>query len=277
MATWLPFALLALAVWAVQRVVTKVALLRWSTARFYRLNAILSLAVYAPFAVVAPPDPGGLPGALGLSLLMAATLWVTTEATRRGPVGLVAPLTAMSPAITVALALLLLREPASTQVALGVPLAVVAAALLAYQPVAVGALAGWLALAVASLVLQGIGAFIAKLVVTGPGPTDLLVTSAAVQLAVGLVLARREPLALRETLRGRGLLVVATLVAAALATIGYLGALSIGPASVIVPLVATSPALGGLLGIILLREEVVTRQLIGIALGVAAAVLLATG
>ena len=90
------------------------------------------------------------------------------------------------------------------------------------------------------------------------------------------MLARREPLAVRETLRGRGLLVVATLVAAALATIGYLFALSIGPASVVVPLVATSPALGGLLGIVLLREQVVTRQLVGIATGVAAVVLLAT-
>jgi hypothetical protein len=49
LASWLPFALFALVVWSVQRVVTKVALVRWSTARFYRLNAILSLGVYAVF------------------------------------------------------------------------------------------------------------------------------------------------------------------------------------------------------------------------------------
>jgi len=67
-----------------------------------------------------------------------------------------------------------------------------------------------------------------------------------------------------------------TLVAAAVATIGYLSALSVGPASVIVPLVATSPALGGLLGVVTLREAVTTRQLAGIALGAFAAVLLAT-
>src|SRR5881296_1017471 len=115
LASWLPFALFALVVWSVQRVVTKVALVRWSTARFYRLNAILSLAVYAVFAIAVPPDPSGVVGAVGLSLLMAMTFWVTTEATRRGPVGLVAPLTAMSPALTVILAMAILGERISSE------------------------------------------------------------------------------------------------------------------------------------------------------------------
>src|SRR5438046_7298062 len=105
---WLPLALFALVTWSVQRVVTKAALLRWSTARFYRWNAIVSLAVYAPFAIVVPPRADALAGAFGLSLLMAATFGVTTEATRRGPVGVVAPLTATSPALTVLLAMTVL-------------------------------------------------------------------------------------------------------------------------------------------------------------------------
>ena len=90
--------------------VTKVALVRWSTARFYRWNALLSLIVYVPFALFVPPRAEALVGALALSCLMALTFWVTTEATRRGPVGIVAPLTATSPAITVALAVALLGE-----------------------------------------------------------------------------------------------------------------------------------------------------------------------
>lgn len=276
LASWLPLALFALVVWSVQRVVTKVALIRWSTARFYRLNAILSLAVYAVFAFAVPPEPGGVVGAVGLSLLMALTFWVTTEATRRGPVGLIAPLTAMSPALTVILAVAILGERISSGQGLGNGAAVVGSALLSFRPNAPQALAGWLPLAISSLVLQGLGAFIAKVLVTASGPTDLLVTSAAVQLIVGLTIARREPLGGRELLRGRGLATALTLVAAAVATIGYLSALSVGPASVIVPLVATSPALGGLLGIAVLREGVTSRQLAGIALGAFAAVLLAT-
>ncbi len=139
--------------------------MHWSTARFYRLNALLSLAGYIPFAFFVPPEPDRLPAAFGLSLLMALTFWITTEATRRGPVGLVAPLTAMSPVITVALAITVLAERLSPTGTTGVLLALMAAALLAYRPVATGALGGWLALALMSLVLQGVGAFVAKLVV----------------------------------------------------------------------------------------------------------------
>ncbi len=274
---WLPFAVGALLVWSIQRVVTKVALVRWSTAYFYRLNALLSLVVYAPFAVLYPPDPAGFAGAFGLSLLMAATFWVTTEATRRGPVGLVAPLTAMSPALTVVLALILLAERPSALALAGVPLGLLAAALLAFRPTAPGALAGWLGLAVASLVMQGVGAFIAKVLVTGSGPTDLLLTSASVQLAVGAVIARREPLAVDRLVARPGLVIVGVLVGASIATIGYLYALSIGPASVIVPLVATSPSLAGLLGLGILREPSTPRQIIAIGLGTVAAVVLAAG
>lgn len=272
---WLPLALFALAVWSVQRVITKIALLQWSTARFYRLNALVSLPVYVLFALAVPPTAAGLAPAFGLSCLMALTFWVTTEATRRGPVGLVAPLTAMSPALTVVLATAILGERVTPFLAAGIAAAVAASVLLALRPTAPGALGGWLSLALASLVLQGVGAFIAKVIVTTGGPTDLLLVSAAVQLAVGLVLARNEPLDVRELLQPRGVATVTVLVAAAAATIGYLSALSTGPASVIVPLVATSPAMGGLLGVILLHERSTPRQLAGIALGAMAAVLLA--
>lgn len=257
--------------------VTKVALVRWSTAYFYRLNAFLSLLVYVPFAVFNPPDPAGLAGAFGLSLLMAATFWVTTEATRRGPVGLVAPLTAMSPALTVVLALLLLAERPTGLALAGVLLGLISAALLAFRPTAPGALSGWLGLAVASLVMQGVGAFIAKVVVTGSGPTNLLLISASVQLAVGAVIARGEPIAVDRLINGRGLATVGVLVSAAIATIGYLFALSVGPASVIVPLVATSPSLAGLLALVLLREPSTPRQIVALALGTVAAAVLAIG
>ena len=272
---WLPLALFALVTWSVQRVVTKAALMRWSTAQFYRWNAIVSLAVYVPFTVLVPPRPDVLAGALGLSLLMALTFWVTTEATRRGPVSVVAPLTATSPAITVVLAVLLLAERPDALAVAGVGLAIAAALLLALRP-GPAPLGGWVALAVASLALQGVGAFIAKVVVTEGGPTTLLVTSVLVQLVVGAFIARAEPVDVRSHLRGMALVVTITLAAAALATIGYLSALSVGPASIVVPLVAMSPALGGLLGIVLLKERVGARQSIGIALGLVAIVLLAT-
>jgi uncharacterized membrane protein len=151
---------------------------------------------------------------------------------------------------------------------------VTAAVLLALRPAA-AALGGWLAFAVASLALQGVGAFLAKIVVSQGGPTTLLVTSVLVQLVVGAFIARGEPVDLRASLRGTPLVITVTLAAAALATIGYLTALSVGPASLVVPLVAVSPALGGLLGILVLKERASRRQYAGIAVGLMAIVLLA--
>lgn len=272
--SWLPLALFALAVWSAQRLVTKLALLTWSTARFYRWNAIVSVLVYLPFAIAVPPERSQLGGAFGLSLLMALTFWVTTEATRRGPLGAVAPLTAMSPALTAALAVALLGERPGPLNSVGIVAAVAAAVLLAARPTSTP-LGPWIGLAVASLVLQGAGAFIAKIVVSGSGPTTLLVPSVLVQLAVGLIIARAEPLHLTEHLGGRPLVVTLTLAAAAVATVAYLAALATGPASVVVPLVATSPTVGGLLGIFVLKERTTPRQRAGIFVGLLAIVLLA--
>lgn len=84
-------------------------------------------------------------------------------------------------------------------------------------------------------------------------------------------------MALERLARRPGLVIVGTLIGAAVATIGYLYALSVGPASVIVPLVATSPSFAGLLALVFLHEPGSRRQLTAIALGAVAAAVLATG
>lgn len=62
--------------------------------------------------------------------------------------------------------------------------------------------------------------------------------------------------------------------AAGAAMIAYLLALAEGPAAAVVPLVATSPALAGLLGVLILREKTSSPRLIGIAAALAGAALL---
>ena len=114
---------------------------------------------------------------------------------------------------------------------------------------------GWLWLALPSLILQGVGAFLAKVVVTAAGPSALLLMGAAVQVAVGLFLAPPWKWE-RSDLRGRpALFTIVAYVLGGVATIGYLLALASGPAAVVVPLVATSPALAGLLGIAVSERE----------------------
>ena len=277
MSFWLAASLFALAAWSVQRLLSKVALATLGTRKFYLLSATVSLVVYLPYLIWRPPAITELLPAFGLACLMAVTFGVTTEAIRRGPLGAVSPITALSPALTALLAIGLLSERLPPIAYLGLAIAPVGIVLLSMRPKSRdrNGEAVWLALAILSLILQGIGAFVAKVVVTPAGPSALLLMSAAVQVLVGLFLApswrwRRQELSGRPallTLIGYGI--------AAVATIGYLLALAQGPAAAIVPLVSTSPALAGLLGVSFLKEKTSRRQLAGIALALAGAVLLA--
>ena len=248
-------AVFALVAWAIQRLLSKVALGTLGTRKFYLLSAAVSLAVYTPYLIVRPPAAAELAGAFGLACLMAVTFGVTTEAIRRGPLGAVSPITALSPALTAARGVLVLREHLSSAGYLGIALAPVGIALLSFGGGVGGDRQGWdwKVLAFLSLVLQGLGAFIAKLVVSPAGPSALLLMSAAVQGLVGLVIAPPW-IWRREDFKGRS--AALTLVAyavAGIATIGYLLALASGPAAAVVPLVAPSPALAGLLGTLFLR------------------------
>lgn len=207
---------------------------------------------------------------------MAITFGVTTEAIRRGPLGAVSPITGLSPALTALFAIGLLNERLNWTSALGVAKAPLGVLLLAWKAKGNGrAERSGLWLALLSLILQGVGAFLAKVVVTPAGPSALLLMGAAVQTVVGLFLA--PPWKWEQAdLRGRpALFTIVAYVLGGVATIGYLLALASGPAAVVVPLVATSPALAGLLGIAVLKESTSRRQLAGIGLALCGAVLLA--
>ena len=276
MESWLPPALFALVAWSVQRLLGKVALTTLGTGKFYLLSAAVSLVTYTPYLLLHPPALRSLVPAFGLACLMAITFGVTTEAIRRGPLGAVSPITGLSPALTAVLAVTLLSERPDPSAALGVALAPVGLFLLSWKskPNAPAA-SDWLWLALLSLVLQGLGAFIAKLVVTPTGPSALLLMGAAVQVVVGLFLAPPGRWQ-RSDLSGRpALYTIVAYVLGGVATIGYLLALASGPAAVVVPLVATSPAIAGFLGIAVLKEKTSRRQLAGIGLALVGAVLLA--
>jgi uncharacterized membrane protein len=60
---------------------------------------------------------------------MAVTFGVTTEAIRRGPLGAVSPITALSPALTAALAVAVLSERLAWPAYIGVPLVATSPAL----------------------------------------------------------------------------------------------------------------------------------------------------
>jgi uncharacterized membrane protein len=276
MQLWLVAALFALIAWAIQRLLSKVALTTLGTRKFYLLSAVVSLLVYTPYLVLRPPTVSELPPALGLACLMAVTFGVTTEAIRRGPLGIVSPVTALSPALTAVLGIAVLGERLGWAAYLGVALAPAGVVLLSVGPRRTQGTPGWLWLALLSLGLQGLGAFLAKLVVTPAGPSALLLLGAGVQVLVGLFLA--PPWNWRSSdLVGRpALFTIVAYAIGAVATIGYLLALAAGSAAVVVPLVATSPALAGLLGVVVFKEEMRRAQLAGVGLALVGAVLLST-
>lgn len=276
MQPWLLGALFALVAWSIQRLLGKIALGTLGTKKFYLLSATVSLLTYTPYLILHPPALQQLAPAFGLSCLMAVTFGVTTEAIRRGPLGVVSPITGLSPVLTAVLAVTLLSERLDWPTVLGVGSAPLGVFLLGWQARQCDSSgSGWLGLALLSLLLQGVGAFLAKVVVTPAGPSALLLMGAGVQIAVGFVLA--PPWKWRPAdLRGRpAFFTIAGYVIGGVATIGYLLALASGPAAVVVPLVAISPALAGLIGIAVLKEKTSRLQLVGIGLALAGAVLLA--
>jgi drug/metabolite transporter (DMT)-like permease len=133
-------------------------------------------------------------------LLGAAGQLVLFEALRRGPAYLVFPVISLSPAVSVLLAVLLLRETASFRTWIGIALALVAIVLLSYQPkTGDGARRGalWLLLALVVFLAWGIQAYVLRF-----ANSSMRAESLFFYLALtGLVLV---PVAIRMTDFGKG-------------------------------------------------------------------------
>lgn len=274
---WLAPALFATAIWSIQRAVAKASLGTLSATQYALLSSAIALPVYLPLLWLDPPPAGAFPGAIAVSAVSVVAFLTTTEALKRGPVGRVSPALGFAPVPTVLLAIVFLGERLSPAQAAGVGAGVVALVLLGLRGSDRQPDRGWRALVVVAILLQGLAAFLAKVVVTPSGPSALLVSGATVQVVVTLGLLRhaRAPLPSFGTPLSRWNAVI--LLFAAVATIGYLWALSRGPASVIVPFVAVAPALGGLFGAIMLGEGTTRPQRVGISVGLVGPVLLAVG
>jgi len=98
-------------------------------------------------------------------LLGAGGQLVLFETLRRGPAYLVFPVVALSPAVSVALSVLLLGESASARAWSGIVLALLALPLLAYQPPAAAGASRrryWLALSFLVLLAWGIQAYVLR-------------------------------------------------------------------------------------------------------------------
>jgi len=134
--TWLEFSLMATGLWGFWGFLSKVATLQLPTTAVFLFSIVGYAAVAAYLAatggLTVAWHPGGLAAALGAGICMAFGLLCFVKALAEGPAaGVVVPLTALYPLVTVILSWTLLREDFSLRQLAGVVLALPAVWLLA--------------------------------------------------------------------------------------------------------------------------------------------------
>ena len=215
---------------------------------------------------------------LAIGLLGAGGQLILFHAVQVGPPYLIFPIISLSPAVTIALSLALLRERTGLLGVLGIALALLALPLFDYR--ADGEATGyglWFVLALAILAAWGVQAYVIKL-------ANLTMDAASIFFYMTLSGLLLIPIALAMTdfsqpvnygLDGPGL-------AAAIQILNSIGALTLvfafrhGKAIIVAPLVnAGAPLLTAMLSMILLGVVPGPMKLAGIALALLAALLLA--
>lgn len=214
---------------------------------------------------------------LAIGLLGAGGQLVLFYAVRIGPPYLIFPIISLSPALTIALSLLFLRERTGLVGALGIALALVSLPLFDYQSDGAAGYGLWFVLALGILAAWGIQAYVIKLANQTMDPASIFFY----MMLSGLLLV---PVALAMTdfsqpinygLDGPGL-------AAAIQILNAIGALTLvfafryGKAIIVAPLVnAGAPLLTAVISMSLLGVVPGPARIAGIVLALLAALLLA--
>ncbi len=214
---------------------------------------------------------------LAIGLLGAGGQLVLFHAVRVGPPYLIFPIISLSPALTIALSLAFLKERTGMMGAIGIVLALLALPLFDYRADGAAGLGLWFLFALVILVAWGVQAYVIKLANLTMDPASIFFY----MMLSGLLLV---PVALAMTdfsqpinygLDGPGL-------AAAIQVLNAIGALTLvfafryGKAIIVAPLVnAGAPLLTAVLSMVLLGVMPGPMKIAGIALALAAALLLA--
>lgn len=131
---WMGFSLMAVGLWGLWGFLSKVATLQLPAGAVYLLAIAGHLAVVSYLAAAGglaiPWHPGGMAAALGAGICMAFGLLCFFKALAGGAAGVVVPLTALYPMVTVLLSWALLHEDFTLRHLAGVALALAAVWLL---------------------------------------------------------------------------------------------------------------------------------------------------
>ncbi|MEM3832078.1 MAG: EamA family transporter [Thermoprotei archaeon] len=133
----------------------------------------------------------------------------------------------------------------------------------------------WQVVAILSLIMWGLWGFILKFVSKNVEWHQIYVIGSLITIVISSLTAMIYKDRLLVSQRDAFIILVSS-TAGALGYIFFIMALKDGKASIVVPLTALYPAIAVVLSYIILHEEITPLQLIGIILGIIAAVLLST-
>ena len=222
-------------------------------------------------------DPRSLALGLAIGLLGAGGQLILFYAVRTGPPYLIFPIISLSPAITIALSLALLKERTGLLGTLGIALALLSLPLFDYRPDGAAGYGLWFLLSLGILVAWGVQAYVIKLANYTMDPGSIffyMMLSGLLLLPAALAMTDfAQPV--NTGLDGVGL-------AAVIQVLNAIGALTLvfafryGKAIIVAPLVnAGAPLLTAMLSMLLLGVVPGPMKIAGIALALTAALMLA--
>jgi drug/metabolite transporter (DMT)-like permease len=236
------------------------------------------------FAVVGFAMPRGPfpPDALTIAAAVAAGTWGSVgyiffyEGMRLGSVGLVGTVSAAYPILTVALSVLILREPLGGFQALGIALTILCVLLLAYDPKRGDkARRTAVVLSLLGFFVWGLWGFLVKASVgaLGQGNLDLLLASAYFGVTAAYAALPRRGLPPTDPPSRRAWsLALFVFLAGAVGAVGLAIAYELGPADLVSPVSGTYPIISTLGAAAVLKEKLTWRvavALVAFGLGIA--------
>lgn len=132
----------------------------------------------------------------------------------------------------------------------------------------------WIAPATFTFILWGLWGFIPKITTRYISPSSAVIYEALIGLPLALIIMAFMRFQIQTEPRGI-ILASVTGIVGILGAFGYLVAVTRGPVSLVTAFVALAPALTILLAMVFLGETLAVRQWVGVAMALAAALLIA--
>ncbi len=287
---WLPLALIAIVLYGTSQVAQKVSLRTVSAPSV----AFLSIALAAPISLVCLAPyiwSGDLFRidlyALGLGLVAAAFgqfgYYTYLEAAERGPISIVGSITAAYPIMVIAVAITMLGETPHIAQLSGAILVTIAVILLSYSHGTDAKHAAptrkYFAICIVTVLLWGFWAIFTKLALDEMDSLLFLGLYAIVIIPATFIYYAFRGLKIREVVPSWSVPLMIAVMASEVVNIAFfceINAAAQGPASIVFPLVASSPVIVILLAFGVLRERLSTKEWLLIAIVVVGIIMVST-